>query len=244
MFTSLKTFGWVSWQEVREKDTGRKAATQVMNFREPSRHAEAPPSLPSSPPTQSGDKICGQNHDRHLRWGRKRWRHSGASLNFLCLIDYNDVTTQAVAIPTSALAATVSIFFFLNAVDRLDESLWNIFIHTWAIAAGMWSGWDNSFCFVFLLFSRRCSQCGTRLSYSWKRSAETKGFFLELCTREKVKIPCFNWHLEDWMVFLCYGVTPAQFSGLVNLVPNLKLLRIRYFLLSLSKFFTPPWEVC
>lgn len=112
MFTSLKTFGWVSWQEVREKDTGRKAATQVMNFREPSRHAEAPPSLPSSPPTQSGDKICGQNHDRHLRWGRKRWRHSGASLNFLCLIDYNDVTTQAVAIPTSALAATVFFFFF------------------------------------------------------------------------------------------------------------------------------------
>lgn len=40
----------------REREAGRKAATPAMNFREPSRHAAAPPPLPSSPPTPSGGR--------------------------------------------------------------------------------------------------------------------------------------------------------------------------------------------
>lgn len=237
MFTSLRIFDWVSWQEVREKETGRKAATRVMNFREPSTHAAAPPSLPSSPPTQSGGKICGLCPELNViptseEEGRMNpdvnggltpyWRF----FNFLCFIDNNDVTTRAVAMPTSALAAIICLFFECHRQIR--------WITTERFSTHMsYFNVDVVRIFFFLLFSQRCSQCGTRLfaplriTYSWKMSTETKGFFLELCAHEKVKIPCFNWHLEDLRAFLCYGVIPAQCSAQLNLVLNLKFLWFR-----------------
>lgn len=58
MFTSLRIFGSDSWQEVREKETGRKAETQVMNFGEPSRHAAAPASYPVTSHSDQTFWLC------------------------------------------------------------------------------------------------------------------------------------------------------------------------------------------